>query len=44
VCIEPWYGRADAEDFAGNLADREYGNKLAAGAEFVAEYAIKFEI
>ena len=29
VCIEPWYGRADAVDFNCRLTDREWGNKLA---------------
>jgi galactose mutarotase-like enzyme len=42
VCIEPWYGRADAENFSGSLKDREYGNALAAGAGFTAEYTMSF--
>jgi galactose mutarotase-like enzyme len=42
VCIEPWYGRADAKDFSGTLKDREYGNALAAGAGFIAEYTMIF--
>lgn len=40
VCIEPWYGRCDKEDFEGELKDREWGNALEAGAEFTAEYKI----
>jgi galactose mutarotase-like enzyme len=43
VCIEPWYGRADAKDFSGNLNDREYGNALAAGAGFIAEYVMTYK-
>lgn len=42
VCIEPWYGRCDAADFNGELKDRAYGNSLASGAGFTAEYTITF--
>lgn len=40
VCIEPWYGRCDAENFAGELKDREWSNTLEAGSAFEAEYEI----
>ncbi len=40
VCIEPWYGRCDAENFAGELKDREWSNTLAVGEEFEAAYEI----
>lgn len=40
LCVEPWYGRCDSESFAGDLPQREYGNKLAPSAEFHAEYTI----
>ncbi len=40
VCIEPWYGRCDAEDFSGELKDRAWGNTLEAGAVFEAAYEI----
>lgn len=40
ICIEPWYGRCDAEEFNGTLEEREYGNTLEAGEEFTAEYRI----
>lgn len=40
VCIEPWYGRCDRENFAGMLADREYGNELRPGKIFETEYTI----
>lgn len=41
VCIEPWYGRCDSLDFAGELCDREYGNRLAVGETFEADYTIE---
>jgi len=40
ICIEPWYGRCDREDFEGDLSEREWGNQLAASEEFCAEYTI----
>ena len=40
VCIEPWYGRCDCEDFSGELKDREWGNTLEVNEEFYAEYKI----
>ncbi len=40
VCIEPWYGRCDANDFNGTLEEREYGNCLEAGEVFEASYVI----
>jgi galactose mutarotase-like enzyme len=42
VCIEPWYGRCDAVDFAGSLEERAYENVLAAGSNFGASYQIEF--
>lgn len=44
VCIEPWYGRCDAVDFEGSLAERVYGNALAPGGMFDAEYSMKFAL
>ncbi len=41
VCIEPWYGRCDRVGFAGDLSEREYGNKLVAKEEFSVSYYIK---
>lgn len=41
VCIEPWYGRCDAESFAGELTEREWGNVLPAGGVFEASYVIR---
>lgn len=40
VCIEPWYGRCDSENFEGELKDRKWGNELAPGQVFEAEYRI----
>ncbi|MDE5697535.1 MAG: aldose 1-epimerase family protein [Lachnospiraceae bacterium] len=40
ICIEPWYGRCDRETFAGDLSEREYGNKLSPAETFYAEYTI----
>lgn len=42
VCIEPWYGRCDAEDFEGSIAERAYENALAAGGTFEASYRMRF--
>lgn len=42
VCIEPWWGRADYDDFAGELPDREYGNTLESGQVFDNIYSITF--
>lgn len=41
ICIEPWYGRCDAEGFAGNLEEREYGHSLNAGEAFSADFRIE---
>lgn len=40
VCIEPWYGRCDRDDFNGDLKDREWEQMLAPGEVFQAEYRI----
>ena len=40
ICIEPWYGRADHENYTGGLEEREWGNELAAGETFEASYCI----
>ena len=41
VCLEPWYGRCDCFGYEGELKDREYGNTIAAGEVFEAEYMIE---
>ena len=40
VCIEPWKGRADAEGFMGDIAQREWIQHLAAGGQQVFRYEI----
>lgn len=42
LCIEPWYGRCDAEDFHGDLTEREYTNVLEGGEVFAREYEIHY--
>lgn len=40
ICIEPWYGRCDAQDFQGIWQEREWGQYLAPGKSFEASYQI----
>lgn len=40
ICIEPWYGRCDRENFSGDLSEREWGNALEAGENFKTSYNI----
>jgi len=42
VCIEPWYGRCDASDFAGELSERKYLQRLEEKESFATEYEIVF--
>lgn len=44
VCIEPWCGRCDSEDFEGTLKAREYDNVLEAGEKFNTSYTIRFGV
>lgn len=37
ICIEPWHGHADYEDFSGELKDKEGIIKLATGETFQTE-------
>ena len=41
VCIEPWYGRCDRNDFDGQLSERDYIINLNAHEEFNASYEIE---
>ena len=41
VCIEPWYGRSDREDFSQKLSEREWGNTLEPGEVFEKSYRIR---
>ena len=40
LCIEPWYGRCDREDFDGSIEEREWGNTLLPGKTFETAYTI----
>lgn len=40
VCIEPWYGRCDAEDFNGDITERKWSNALDIGENWYKEYEI----
>lgn len=40
VCIEPWFGRCDAEDFNGDITEREWGNSLKINENWHKEYEI----
>lgn len=40
VCIEPWYGHADFEDFTGELKDKEGIEKLGVGEVFNSAYTV----
>ena len=42
VCIEPWYGRCDAEDFDRTLEERAYENALEPQQVFEASYSIHY--
>lgn len=42
VCIEPWCGRCDAQDFEGTLKARPYDNVLQAGEKFNQSYIMRF--
>ncbi|MGV8981460.1 aldose 1-epimerase family protein [Clostridium sp.] len=40
VCIEPWFGHADYEDFTGEFKEKEGSISLAIGKEFDYSYKI----
>ena len=40
VCVEPWFGRCDAEDFNGDITEREWSNALEIGEKWYKEYEI----
>ena len=42
ICIEPWYGRADYDDYSGDLTEREYGNAIKKNEVFEKSYDIQF--
>lgn len=41
VCIEPWFGRCDHENFNGTLQEREWGNELEPSGTFETSYTIE---
>ena len=41
VCIEPWCGRCDRNDFEGEISERDYIINLGAGKTFEAGYEIE---
>ena len=40
VCIEPWYGVSDREDFSKELTERTWSQSLKAGEVFEGGYKI----
>ena len=42
VCIEPWYGRCDADDFDGTLEERAYEKAVEPEQIFEASYSIRY--
>lgn len=43
ICIEPWYGLCDSEDFEGTIEERKWNNEILPGKRFAAEYSIIIE-
>ena len=41
VCLEPWCGRKDNDDFCGDVSQREYIHSLAPSETFTFEYDIE---
>lgn len=41
ICLEPWCGRCDRENFTGELKDKDWINCLAPGKEFKTWYNIR---
>ena len=42
VCLEPWYGRTDYDDFCGDLTEREFGNCIGENEDWTREYKVIF--
>ena len=40
ICIEPWYGRCDTFEYAGDYRDKDWMNRLAPGQTFETSYTI----
>ncbi|MBO8437966.1 MAG: aldose 1-epimerase family protein [Bacteroidetes bacterium] len=41
VCIEPWYGRCDRENYTGEYSQKDWMQHLAPGKEFDVKYSIE---
>lgn len=41
ICIEPWHGLCDLENYDGELKDRKWENSLAPGSVWKREYTIQ---
>lgn len=41
VCIEPWYGRCDRENYTGEYSQKDWMQHLAPGKEFYVKYSIE---
>ena len=41
VCIEPWCGISDSNDFCGDISEREYIHRLMSGGRFLFCYEIE---
>ena len=41
VCIEPWYGRYDRENYTGEYSQKDWMQHLAPGKEFDVKYSIE---
>lgn len=40
ICLEPWYGRCDTFEYAGDYRDKDWMNRLAPGQTFSTSYTI----
>ena len=40
ICLEPWHGHADFEDFSGDISEKDGIRKIPAGESFDAGYSI----
>lgn len=40
ICLEPWYGRCDTFEYAGDYREKDWMNRLAPGQTFETSYTI----
>ena len=43
VCLEPWYGLCDADDYEGDLANRPYTNHVEPGRSLTRGYTLHMD-